>query len=94
MGAVSRDGSVRLRVGRTPDRTTLHGFLNDVVSGDAEAIFTDSWKAYKGIGDHNTRHESVNHYREEWVVTFTRRPLKTSGRCSSAASSAATTKCP
>jgi transposase-like protein len=67
MGAVSRDGSVRLRVGKTPDRTTLHGFLNEVVSGDAEAIFTDSWKAYKGIGDHNTRHESVNHYREEWV---------------------------
>lgn len=67
MGAVARDGSVRLRVGRTPDRTTLHGFLNDVVSDDAEAIFTDSWKAYGGISDHNTRHETVNHYREEWV---------------------------
>jgi transposase-like protein len=67
MGAVQRDGSVRLRVGATPDKVTLHGFLNDVVSDDAEAIFTDSWKAYQGIADHNTRHETVNHYREEWV---------------------------
>ncbi len=67
MGAVQRDGSVRLRVGATPDRVTLHGFLNDVVSDDAEAIFTDSWRAYEGIADHNTRHETVNHYREEWV---------------------------
>jgi transposase-like protein len=67
MGAVQRDGSVRLRMGPTADRVTLHGFLNDVVSDDAEAIFTDSWKAYQGIADHNTRHESVNHQREEWV---------------------------
>jgi transposase-like protein len=67
MGAVQRDGSVRLRVGATPDRVTLHGFLNDVVSDDAEAIFTVSWKAYEGIADHDTRHETVNHFREEWV---------------------------
>ncbi|HJQ49325.1 MAG TPA: IS1595 family transposase [Gaiellaceae bacterium] len=67
MGAVQRDGSVRLRVGPTADRATLHGFLSEVVADDAEAIFTDSWKAYKGIGDEDTRHETVNHFREEWV---------------------------
>jgi len=67
MGAVQRDGSVRLRIGAAADKATLHGFLNDVVSDDAEAIFTDSWRAYGGIGDHNTRHETVNHFREEWV---------------------------
>jgi transposase-like protein len=67
MGAVQRDGSVRLRVGNVPNRTTLHGFLNDVVADEAEAIFTDSWKPYLGIGDEDTRHESVNHFREEWV---------------------------
>jgi transposase-like protein len=67
MGAVQRDGSVRLRVGPTPDRATLHGFLNEVVADDAEAIFTDSWRAYGGIGDEDTRHETVNHFREEWV---------------------------
>ncbi|HZT93815.1 MAG TPA: IS1595 family transposase [Gaiellaceae bacterium] len=67
MGAVQRDGSVRLRVGDLPNKATLHGFLNDVVADDAEAIFTDSWKAYDGIGDEDTRHESVNHFREEWV---------------------------
>ena len=67
MGAVQRDGSVRLRVGPTPDKATLHGFLNEVVADDAEAIFTDSWRAYNGIGDEDTRHETVNHFREEWV---------------------------
>jgi transposase-like protein len=67
MGAVQRDGSVRLRIGHAPNRVTLHGFLNEVVADEAEAIFTDSWKAYDGIGDEDTRHESVNHFREEWV---------------------------
>jgi transposase-like protein len=67
MGAVQRDGSVRLRVGNVPNRATLHGFLNQVVADEAEAIFTDSWKPYIGIGDEDTRHESVNHFREEWV---------------------------
>jgi transposase-like protein len=67
MGAVQRDGSVRLRVGRAADRTTLHGFLNEVIADEAEAIFTDSWKPYLGIGDADTRHEVVNHFREEWV---------------------------
>ncbi|MFL5960433.1 MAG: IS1595 family transposase [Gaiellaceae bacterium] len=67
MGAVQRDGSVRLRIGNVPSRATLHGFLNEVVADEAEAIFTDSWKPYIGIGDEDTRHESVNHFREEWV---------------------------
>lgn len=67
MGAVQRDGSVRLRVGSVPNRATLHGFLNEVVADEAEAIFTDSWKPYNGIGDEDTRHETVNHFREEWV---------------------------
>ncbi len=67
MGAVQRDGEVRLRIGAAADRKTLHGFLNEVVADEASAIYTDSWKAYIGIGDANTTHESVNHFRDEWV---------------------------
>jgi transposase-like protein len=67
LGAVQRGGNVRLRV--APDNTgaSVKGFLADVVHDDAEAIYTDSWRAYRGVGDHNTRHEYVDHSREEWV---------------------------
>lgn len=67
LGAVERGGKVRLRVAPDATRKSVHGFLNDVVDGDAEAIYTDSHHSYRGIGDHNTRHEFVNHTADEWV---------------------------
>lgn len=67
LGAVSRSGAIRLKVEKRPDRKTLHGFIKANVSDDAEAIYTDEWPAYRGIGDANTPHESVNHRDEEWV---------------------------
>jgi transposase-like protein len=67
LGAVERGGDVHLRMVRSADRPTIHKFLNEVVDGDAEAIYTDEWRSYLGIGDANTRHATVNHYRKEWV---------------------------
>jgi transposase-like protein len=67
LGAVERGGEVRLRIAPDVRRETLHGFIRDVVSDDAEAIYTDEHKSYIGIGDENTRHETVNHHAEEWV---------------------------
>jgi transposase-like protein len=67
LGAVERGGQVRLRLEKSADRETIHGFLGDVVHDDAEAIYTDSWRPYQGIADENTRHETVNHHAEEWV---------------------------
>lgn len=67
LGAVSRDGQIRLKVDKRADRRTLHRFIKAEVSPDAEAIYTDDWPAYIGIGDENTVHESVNHSAEEWV---------------------------
>ncbi len=67
VGAVERGGEVRLRLESKADRETLHGFLGEVVAGDAEAIYTDSHRSYRGLADANTRHEWVNHSREEWV---------------------------
>ena len=59
-------GGGALRIERIPNtkRETLHGFINRNIKDEAEAIYTDEWKAYMGI----PRHETVNHSEEEWVV--------------------------
>jgi transposase-like protein len=70
LGAVECGGELRLRAegrGVTPNRENLHGFVENVIHDKAEAIHTDSLRAYKGIGDADTRHEVVNHGTEEWV---------------------------
>lgn len=67
VGAKSRDGKVRLDVVADRKRVTLHGFIHRHVDVDAEAIYTDEFLSYRGIGDHNTRHETVNHGANEWV---------------------------
>ena len=66
-GAVQRDGMVRLE--RIPNirKNTLHSFIRRTVKDEAEAIYTDELKSYLGIGDHNTRHATVNHHEEQWV---------------------------
>ncbi len=67
-GAIQRNGNVRME--RIPDvrRTTLHGFIKRTVRDEAEAIYTDELASYLGIEDADTRHETVNHSAEEWVV--------------------------
>lgn len=67
VGAVERGGSVRMQVISARDRKTLHSFIKTHTSPDTKAIYTDEWPSYKGIADHNTRHETVNHSEEEWV---------------------------
>ena len=67
-GAIQRGGKIRLE--RIPNirRHTLHGFISRTVKDEAEAIYTDDLKSYLGIADDDTRHETVNHSEEEWVV--------------------------
>ncbi|MFC1864272.1 IS1595 family transposase [Chloroflexota bacterium] len=67
VGAVERGGSLRMQVVSARDRKRLHSFIKDHTSPDTEAIYTDGWPPYKGIADHDTRHETVNHSTEEWV---------------------------
>ena len=67
-GAIERGG--RVRVERIPNvrRDTLHEFVRRTVKDEAEAIYTDDLKSYIGISDDDTRHETVNHSAEEWVI--------------------------
>jgi transposase-like protein len=70
LGALERGGEVRLRVeerGVMATKLVVTAFLTDEVSGDAEAIYTDQGTWYRSLGDENTRHESVDHAKEEWV---------------------------
>jgi transposase-like protein len=67
LGAVERGGQVRLRIAPDASSESVKGFLGDVVHDDAEAIYTDAHRSYRGIGDHNTRHEWVDHSKDEWV---------------------------
>ena len=67
-GALQRDGDVRLE--QIPDtrRATLHAFIARTVKDEAEAIYTDELASYLGIADDDTRHATVNHSIEQWVL--------------------------
>lgn len=67
LGAIERGGKLRVRVAPDSSRESIHAFLNEHVADDAEAIYTDSHRSYRGIQDANTRHEYVDHSRDEWV---------------------------
>jgi transposase-like protein len=67
IGAIERDGLIRLQVIKARDRRTLHAWIKKNVDDDVPAIYTDDWAPYVGIGDENTSHETVNHRRKEWV---------------------------
>lgn len=67
IGAVQRGGKIRLQVITNATKRTLHQFVKDNTAPDTEAIYTDELPAYNGIGDEDTRHETVNHSAKEWV---------------------------
>jgi transposase-like protein len=67
IGVIQRGGKVRLQVIDRTDRKTLHAFIKEHTAPDTEVIVTDNWKACKGIGDHDTKHEIVNHSTKEYV---------------------------
>jgi transposase-like protein len=68
LGAVERGGEVRLKHAPNRQRASIMDFVGEHVSEEADALFTDSYKAYisaaKAIG---VPHSSVNHGQDEWV---------------------------
>ena len=59
-----------MRIEQIPNarRHTPHGFIRRTVRDEAEAIYTDELRSYLGIAADDTRHETVNHSADEWVV--------------------------
>ncbi len=67
-GAVQRGGSARLQVVDSTSRITLRDFLRKYTAPNAEALYTDEWTGYNGIVGPDTRHETVTHSKDQWVV--------------------------
>jgi transposase-like protein len=67
IGAVEREGKIRLQVIAARDRQTLHAWIKKNVDDKIEVIYTDDWPPYVGNADDDTRHETVNHSAKEWV---------------------------
>jgi transposase-like protein len=67
IGVIHRGGKVRLQVIDRTDRKTLHRFIKEHTAHDTEVIVTDDHYAYRGIDDHDTKHEVVNHKPKEYV---------------------------
>jgi len=66
-GLGRRSEGVLREVIHARDRETLHEFIRENTSDDTEAYFTDDWMPYRGIGDEDTRHETVNHSIDEYA---------------------------
>ena len=67
LAALERGGEVRFSTGPVDSKKVLHGFIKSTVADDATHIYTDGHASYKGVGDEDTKHESVNHNANEWV---------------------------
>lgn len=70
LGAVARDGEVRMKVQRGRDsrkRETYRQFVKDTIADEATHIFTDAANAWGDLSDADTAHEKVSHRTEEWV---------------------------
>lgn len=66
MGALERDGDIRLRVSTSKSRgRTIQRFANSVLGDGVDVVYTDGHNAYKGLQD--VPHEVVDHSSEEWV---------------------------
>lgn len=69
LGALQRDGDVRLQVCRDKQltREVLHDFIKAKLADETSMIVTDDFNQYDGIADNNTKHETVSHTQKEWV---------------------------
>jgi transposase-like protein len=67
VGVVQRQGEVRLQVAENRSRKVLQEIVIRNTTPETEAIYTDEWVGYSGLGDEDTRHETVNHSLKEYV---------------------------
>jgi len=70
LGAIERGGKLRLRLeerSKTANQRLIREWIKETTAGDAKRLLTDGHPAYFGIEDADTKHESVDHNKEEWV---------------------------
>lgn len=68
MAALQRNGEIRLQHVKDGfgNRKTFHGFIRDNAP-NPQRIMTDEHRAYQGIADADTTHETVTHSVKEYV---------------------------
>lgn len=67
IGALERNGPVRMEVLKWADKQKLHEFIHKTTGAEAENIYTDEYPGYSGIQNSDMKHGTVNHSKEEWV---------------------------
>lgn len=67
IGAVERDGQVRLKVIPNVRKHHIEDFVNNTAADETDYIYTDELRSYNDIGDENTKHETVEHSVGEYV---------------------------
>lgn len=66
LGAIERNGEIRLKVKTKADRKTLHAFI-EKHAGDALMVCTDEHAGYLGIARKDRGHATVNHSEREYA---------------------------
>ena len=66
-GIVQRGGDVRMSVIQRADKKTLKAFIDQFADDKTKEIMTDEWLGYRSLGDHNTKHYTINHAKKQWV---------------------------
>lgn len=69
LAAIERGGSVRMRKGLAKHATKdeIRGFIKENISDDCPTLYTDESNVYLGLGDENTKHDTVRHSAGEYV---------------------------
>ena len=67
LGAIARNGEVRLKVDRGADMRTLRRFIREHTVPGQKTIYTDERPGYLRAVGSDTKHEAVNHSAKEWV---------------------------
>jgi len=66
IGAIARKGTVVCQIIEETTGQRLEKFVRSVVRDKVDLVATDSFQGYNRL-DRDMRHETVNHFREEWV---------------------------
>jgi len=66
-GIIQRGGDVRMSVIPRADKKTLKAFIDRFADGTTKEIMTDEWLGYRSLGDHNTKHYTINHTKKQYV---------------------------